>query len=183
MSTFKINRVTALPGTLEANSVYLVSSGSDYVEMYVTGNTAAARRIHTEADIQALIDASIAGMNSVTVVDDIAARDALSFTANATIYVIDATGDSSVDAGGATYMYRLSTNGFIKVSESESMDVSLAWASLIGGPASDPANIDAAVANSHTHANKTQLDKVGENVDGDITYNGNEYVRSGAESW
>ena len=42
MAAVKIYRETALPGTLQANSVYLIApAGSpNYVEMYVTGTSA-----------------------------------------------------------------------------------------------------------------------------------------------
>lgn len=50
------------------------------------------------------------------------------------------------------------------------MDVALTWANITGKPTSTVAQIDAAVANSHTHTNKTQLDKVGE-TGGNLTYN------------
>jgi hypothetical protein len=183
MSTFVISRVTSLPGTLAANTVYLVSAGADKVEMYVTGNTAAARRILNEADIQGLIDASIAGMSALEVVADIAARDALVLDANTQVLVLDASADPTVTAGAATYVYRSSNDSFTKVSESESMDFILQWANIVGRPTSTVAQIDAAVSNSHTHANKTQLDQIGQSASGDITYNGREYVRSGTEAW
>ena len=38
-------------------------------------------------------------------------------------YVLDATGDPTVDSGGAQYIYRLATDEFIKVAEFESQDI------------------------------------------------------------
>ncbi|MEO1220285.1 MAG: hypothetical protein AAFY42_02885 [Pseudomonadota bacterium] len=183
MATFNITRVTALPDPLEANTAYLVSVAADKVELYVTGNNAVARRILNEADIQALIDASVGGIAGVEVVDDIAARDALSPTSNVQVFVIDASADATVASGGATYIYRLSNDTFYKISEAESLDFVFNWSGLQGGPSSTPVAIDQAVANSHTHANKTQLDQIGQNGDGDLTYNGHEYVRSGTAAW
>ena len=60
MAAVKIYRETALPGTLQANSVYLIApAGSpNYVEMYVTGTAATTvKRIINEDDIQAMISA------------------------------------------------------------------------------------------------------------------------------
>lgn len=183
MATFEISRVTALPGTLLPNTIYLVSVGGDKTEMYVTGNTATARRILNQTDIQALIDASMAGIGAIRVVADIAERNALVLTQNTQVLVINATGDATVASGAATYVWRQSNSTWTKISEAESLDVTLTWANLAGKPASTVAAIDAAVAASHTHANLTQLGLVGQSPSGDITYQGREYVRSGQTAW
>jgi hypothetical protein len=105
------------------------------------------------------------------IVADIAARNALVLTKNTQVLVLDATGDSTVTSGAATYLYRVSTTSWIKISEAESLDLVLQWANIQGKPTSSPSAIDTAVSNSHTHTNKTQLDKIGENPDGHFTYN------------
>jgi hypothetical protein len=183
MATFNIARVTSLPGTLAADTIYVVSVGGDKAEIYVTGNTATARRLLNQTDIQALIDASLAGVGSIRVVADTAERNALILTQNTQVLVINATGDPTVAVGAATYVWRQSNSTWTKISEAESLDVALTWANLVGKPASLPAAIDAAVANSHAHTNKTQLDQIGQSASGDITYQGREYVRSGATAW
>lgn len=183
MATFRIERVTAVPGTLAANTIYLVGVTADRIEIYVTGNTAVARRLLNQADVESLISAAVAGLGGVAVVANIAERDALALTSNAQVFVINATGDPTVASGGATYIYRVSNDTFVKISEAESLDLVLQWASIQGRPASSPAQIDAAVAATHTHANKTQLDLVGQNAGGDFTYDGREYVRSGSADW
>lgn len=185
MATFKINRVTSLPGTPETNSIYLVTSATDFVEMYVTGNTTTPRRLYNESDIQALIDTALAGISSMEIAADITARDALGVaaTANLLVLVLDASADATVTSGAATYAYDNGLDTWTKISEAESQDVILQWANITGGPSSSPAAIDSAVSNSHTHTNKTQLDKVDENGDGDFTYNGQEYVQSGTITW
>ena len=56
MVKVNIYRETALPGILQANSVYLIApAGSpNYVEMYATGTSASTvKRIINEDDIQA----------------------------------------------------------------------------------------------------------------------------------
>ena len=175
MAAVKIYRETALPGTLQANSVYLIApAGSpNYVEMYVTGTAATTvKRIINEDDIQAMISASLAGLSGLDIVATIAARNALTPSNGSMCLVLDATGDATVQAGAAMYVYQLATTTWIKVSEYESMDLVLEWSAIQNKPTSAVADIDDAVSKRHSHANKTQLDKVGEDGDGLLTYNG-----------
>lgn len=181
MAKIKIAKVTAVPGTLVADTIYMVTTGADKLEVYMTNSAGTlARRVLNEADIQALIDASVSGISGIEVVDDITARDALSPTSNTQVLVLDATDDGTVDSGAATYVYRLSNTTWYKISEAESLDFVLDWDNLVNGPSSSAAQIDSAVTNAHTHANKTQLDLLGQDGDGDLTYNGskvaNEYT-------
>lgn len=177
MPTVKIHKTTALPGTLEGHAVYLVAPASkpNYVEMYVTSaDGSQARRIINSDDIQAMIDASVASVSGgLEIVADIAARNALSPTNGKYVLVLDASADPTVNSGAASYVWRAATSEWIKLTEYESMDMTITWAMIQGGPTSAPSAIDAAVANSHTHANMTQLDKVGEDANGDFTYDGN----------
>lgn len=62
------------------------------------------------------------------IVADIAARDALTLVSGDEVYVVDATADSTVDAGGAKYIY--DGTDFIKVAEDESFDVTISPANL-----------------------------------------------------
>ena len=158
------------------NSIYFIAPAArpDYVEIYVTGNDpATAKRVINEQDVQALIDASGGGANSLEIVDDIAARDALVLDANALVLVLNATGDPTVASGAATYAYRHSDSSWTKISEAESMDINFSWANLSGKPTSSVADIDDAVSKRHAHANKTQLDKIDQDASGNLTYNGN----------
>ena len=80
MSKFQIFRETALPGTLQPYALYIVAPTSkpNYIELYATNSTGTqAKRIIQDTDVQALIDASIAGLSSIEIVADIPARDAL----------------------------------------------------------------------------------------------------------
>ena len=183
MARIKIAQVTALPAAnlLQANTIYMVSVAADKMECYMTGNAASTvKRILNESDINTLINNAVQGLSSIEVVADIAARDALNPTTVVQAYVIDASSDTTVDSGGATYIYDLNNTAWVKQSEAESLDVVLQWANIQGRPASSVAAIDAAVAASHTHANKTTLDQLGQDNDGDLTYNGskvaNEYT-------
>lgn len=170
MAVLKLHKVTALPGTLEGHAVYLVApAGSpNYVEMYVTSaDGTSARRIIKESDIQAMIDAAVAGIQTgIEIVADITARNALTPTNGKYVLVLDATGDPTVTSGAASYVWRQATAEWIKLTEYESMDMTITWAMIQGKPASSPAAIDAAVANSHTHANMTQLAKISEDANG-----------------
>ncbi len=176
MSVIKIHKTTTLPGTLEGHSVYLVAPAAkpDYVEMYVTSaDGSTARRIINSDDIQAMIDAAVAGVTGmVEIVADIAARDALTPTNGKYVLVLDASADSTVNIGAASYVWRSATSEWIKLTEYESLDLAITWANISGKPTSSPSAIDAAVAKSHTHANMTELNKVGEDGNGDFTYNG-----------
>lgn len=187
MATYRIYKETALPGSLQPHSIYLVAPAArpDFVEMYVTGASAATvKRIIDAAHVQDMIDASVAGMGGIEVVADIAARNALTPTTNLQVLVLDATGDATVASGAATYVYRLSNTTWYKISEAESQDVTLSWANITGKPTSSAASIDSAVTNSHTHSNKTQLDKVGEDGNGDFTYNGSlPKIAWASEAW
>jgi hypothetical protein len=168
-------KVTALPGTLVANSIYYVtvSGKPDLVEIYVVNSAGtAARHVLNEADVAVMISSAMNGGNQLTIVNDIAARNALlPLTVAKWVYVVNATGDATVAAGGATYLYNPTTLAWVKAGESESMDLVLSWANLTGKPTSSVAAIDAAVAASHTHANKATLDLVTASG-GNLLYNG-----------
>lgn len=185
MSIVKIHKTTALPGTLEGHAIYLVAPPSkpDYVEMYVTNAAgSAARRILRDDDIQDMIDAAIAGATGgLQIVADIAARDALTPTNGLHVLVLDASADATVDSGAASYVWRAATSEWLKLTEYESLDLSLTWSAIDGRPASSPSVIDAAVASSHTHTNLTQLGKIGEDGDGNLTYDG-QYPRARLET-
>ena len=80
MATYQVFKETTLPGTLQANSIYLVAPAAkpDYVEMYVTGSSASTvKRIINDVDVQDMIDTSVASQTQLEVVTDITARNAL----------------------------------------------------------------------------------------------------------
>ena len=184
----KIFRETALPASLETYSIYMIAPTArpDYVEMYVTGaTTGTVKRIINETDINLLVSNAISAANELTIVPDIYARNqyiapgTTSTTAKYAFVVSASTGsnglfDATVQSGGATYLYNpdIGVTNWIKISEAESMDVTVNWADINGRPSSSVADIDDAVSKRHTHANKTQLDNIGENADGLLTYNG-----------
>lgn len=192
MSTLKIFKETALPQSLQANSLYFIAPPAkpDYVEIYITGtDSSVVKRVLNQADVEALIATAIAGIgpagiNNLHVVDTIAARDALAPTENIIVLVTDATGDNTVASGGATYVYDVSKTLWKKIGETESMDLVLSWNNINNRPTSAVADIDDAVTKRHTHTNKSSLDKVGEDQNGDFTYNGSHpKIHLDSENW
>ena len=175
MAEYKIWKETALPGTLEAHSIYMIAPAArpDYVEIYVTGAAGTTvKRVIDQNDVQTLINAAVADLGAIEIVADIAARDALSPTSNIQVLVLDASADTTVESGAATYIYNFSETTWLKIAEHESMDVTIDWADIQNRPESSVADIDDAVVKRHTHANKTELDKIGEDANGKLTYNG-----------
>lgn len=192
MSTLKIFKETALPQSLQANSLYFIAPPAkpDYVEIYITGtDSSVVKRVLNQADVEALIATAIAGIgpariNNLHVVDTIAARDALAPTENIIVLVTDATGDNTVASGGATYVYDVSKTLWEKIGETESMDLVLSWNNINNRPTSAVADIDDAVTKRHAHTNKLSLDKVGEDQNGDFTYNGaHPKIHLDSENW
>lgn len=175
MSLLRIERVLALPGTLSPSTMYIVkSAAAPHAEVYFTNaDGSEARHIINKGEIDTMISNALASFSNILVVATIAARDALTPDHNVLALALDATGDATVTTGSALYVYQLATTTWHKVSEFESLDVTLTWASIQNKPTSAVADIDDAVAKRHTHANKTEIDKIGEDVDGLLTYNGN----------
>lgn len=182
-----IQRVNALPGTLAAETIYLVKTGTE-LTLTVTGTTGAVvATTVSKADVDAAITTAIGALdmsNSVEFAANIAARDAMTLTKSAFVYVADATADATVSAGAAMYLYDLNNTTWHKVTEYESLDLVLSWENIADKPNSSVADIDDAVAKRHSHANMAVLDLLsapagqllynGEPVGGVIT-NGNEW--------
>lgn len=186
MSLVKIYKETAVPAVLESNAIYLIGSGTDpaLLEIYVVNNVGdATRKIMGPNEVQALIDASISGIAGTEIVPDIPTRNNLVYTANALIVVEDASDDPEVGSGAALYAYKHSTSTFSLLAEYESLNLSLTWDSITGRPSSTAGQIDMAVLESHNHANATELDKLGEDTNGDPVYSGINFVMSGATNW
>lgn len=179
-----VQKLTAVPSTpTTPNTVFLVAlpDKPDYLELYVSSRDGTSLKRHiNEADIKALIaQAGVAG-NSYVVVDDISARNELQHKGS--VYVKDASGDETVNSGGAFYLWDDSSSNWVKISEAESLDVALDWDSIADKPTSSPTLIDAAVSKAHSHANTTQLDKIGEQ-DGKLTYDGKFVATTINDAW
>lgn len=176
MAQIKFHKVVSLPGSLENNSFYFVQNGN-YAEGYLTNSAGEAKSIGNSTMIttiaNALINDALASYNTMEIVVDIDARNTLASGSekNLMILVIDATDDPTVNSGSALYAYDHTEDEFHKLSEYESMDVSVTWDSISGKPSSTPAQIDSAIAKAHEHANKAVLDKFSEDGEG-VLYNG-----------
>ena len=182
----KVHKVNALPGVLQPSALYLVKSAeTGLLDLYVSSNNGTeARHIISKAEIQSLVNTAVAGASNIFVVADIAARDALTPTVVTQAIVVDATGDTSVQSGSATYVYNPVGDAWQKIAEHESMDVVLQWANIQGRPSSTVAEIDDAVAKKHSHTNISTLDKLSQDVDGQLTYNGNNlHVYLSSDQW
>ena len=180
--TLKIFKLNAIPSTWEANSTYYIAnqSNADLVEIYITskdnGGTVTVRRNPTETDIKGWITDQVGAATEILVVADIAARDALTLTAVRYVFVKDATGDTTVTSRAAAYLYDPAAPAnarWHKMFETESLDFVLNWEHLLDKPTSSVADIDDAVSKRHVHANKAQIDKIGEDTSGRLTYDGN----------
>lgn len=183
MNKLRIFKETILPETLNPSSLYFITDtvNTDYVELYLTDkNGLNARRIPSRTDISNMISSAVNaieptapnGSSSLIVVNDITERDSTNIENDSFVFVIDATGDDTVTSGSATYLYRTSGE-WIKISEHESMDLVLSWEKITGKPSSSASAIDMAVSQTHTHQNKSIIDKISQNEFGDLTYDGN----------
>ena len=184
MNIITSHRYTAVPASWIPNSVNYVAVNADVMEVYVANAQGEARRGLNEGDVHVLINAAVAQARGVNEVADIAARDDLTPDSVIEVYVADAQDDPTVNSGGAFYLYRPSTSTWKKVGEDESLDLVLNWDSIQGGPSSTPAAIDEAVGRAHTHANKTELDNISQDADGQPLYSG-QLIRAhwATENW
>lgn len=174
---------------LQANSIYFVENGT-VAETYVTnaiglarsvGNTAMINNIvdvAVDAAVDSSVQAAVAAANSIEIVANIAERDAMVLARNALVLVLDATGDVTVGSGGALYAYSLSNTTFNKITEYQDMPQTISWGNIADRPSSSPLAIDAAVAASHDHSNKAVLDKLAQDANGNLTYDGSSLVTS-----
>lgn len=167
MAEVAFHKVAVLPGVLEVNAFYLVENG-DYAETYVTDSTGEARAVGNTAMIQAIAPVA----DTLQIVADIAARDALTPASNIFVLVQDASDDPTVATGAALYVWDNVGADWIKVTEYESLDVVVAWSSITGKPSSSVADIDDAVTKKHAHANMSTLNGLSDSA-GVLQYGGN----------
>jgi hypothetical protein len=190
MAAYQLFKELALPSTLVANSIYLIapSTDPDLVEIYVTGtNATVVKHALNKADVQAMINTTVAGANELYVVNDIAERDALNvptpMTVSKFVFVANATADTTVASGGATYIWNQLTQVWIKISESESMDLILQWSNIQNKPTSTVAAIDDAVSKAHVHTNDAVVQQLGQDGGGNLTFNGQNVMSWSSTGW
>lgn len=171
MSNLKIFKETALPTPLEPNAMYLIAPPAkpNYVEVYVTSKTGAARRVVGEDDVIAICQ----GLSTqLFITADITERNTLNPTRNSFVLVKNAAADPTVGIGAALYIYDATAKTYSKIAEYESMDINFAWSNIVGGPTAAPTDIDSAVLVRHAHSNKAVIDKITADANGNIQYNG-----------
>lgn len=155
----------------ESNAIYAIKrADSEYVELYITSNTGQVFRVINEADIQKILGSKLAALGTTKVYPNIAERNKATPTEGMQAYVLDASADSSVNSGAATYIY--TGSAWVKTAEAESMDLVMNYTNLVGAPRSTPIEIDNAVGKSHSHDNITVLNQIGEDTSGNLTYKG-----------
>ncbi len=122
-----IAKVTTLPATLAASTMYLVPNVmSGFLDIYVTDNTGATiNRTVSKQDV-----ATAGSVDQIFA--DYASLTAYAPTSIEIAYVKDASGDSTVTSGGALYIWdtSLATPAWTKMSES-----TLFWADIQNIPA------------------------------------------------
>lgn len=185
MSIINFEKVPALPAVLTPSTMYFAPGETpEFLEIYVSDKTgSSARHVPSVGDINSRITAALATLSSVKVVADIAARDALVPATVTQALVINATADTSVTMGSATYVFNPVDSTWTKIAEHESLDRILQWSELQGKPTSNVADIDDAVAKRHDHANKALLDSI-EIVAGEVKVNGDYiYTHLEREDW
>lgn len=150
MNVVKHARVTSLPGTAVSGTIYyLLQQGESYGDIYVGDNSQALVPLITEQRIIDAIAAQGGAAGEIEIAADITTRDALTLTRNTIVVVIDASADPTVTSGSAQYLYRSVNDDFIKLSEFESLDLTISWGDISGRPSASPANIDNAVTKAN----------------------------------
>lgn len=171
MSVMSFYKVDSLPETLEPNALYFIPGGNiNLLEIYATDMMGEYVRGTIGIDaIREIASTSVAStlVRSVSTYDDLAT---LSTTMARVAFVIDASGDPTVESGAATYLYNSRSGVWVKVAEFESMDISSNWANIQGKPSATPQQLDNAVLNSHLHSNKAILDKFITDAAGKLQY-------------
>ena len=184
MTKFAVSKVTSLPGVLAPSTLYFVSDAdnADLMKVYLSDSTGTTvRHLPTKQEIDIAIAAAVSAASTMVRVATIAARDALTPAGNMLVLVTDASADTTVTAGAASYFW--DGAGWTKVTEFESLDVVQSWANLQGKPTSSAAAIDTSVEQTHSHLNKSTLDLIEDN-NGVLEYDGSPIATSyGEEDW
>lgn len=171
---FNIVRVDAVPATPVVNTMYITKDSKNRAVVTFIGNTVAQRASTlSPTDVQTMISEALAGAGEVYVANTLADLQAITPTVNAVGYIRTA-------AAGDPLMYVFDLPGAAwKVSQ-----VPAKWADIIGRPAATAAEIDAAVAASHSHANMAVLNSLSQSTGGKLAYKGQEVSEVGfASDW
>ena len=108
------------------------ATGQDEVHLKTSGEQVL---LSDGTTVQEFVDSAAVGgtgKSKMQIVADITARDALTLERGEQVLVIDATGDTTVKSGAATYIF--DGADYIKLSEHESMDVVFSYNDLTDKP-------------------------------------------------
>ncbi|MGI9211251.1 MAG: hypothetical protein ACR2HF_02160, partial [Methylococcaceae bacterium] len=85
---------------------------------------------------------------------------------------ITSTAVTAGSYGSASNAMTFTVNAQGQLTAAATTPIAIAWSQITSGaPTSSTANIDTAVTNSHTHANKTQLDLLTVDGNNDLKFN------------
>ena len=184
MSKFKIVRVTALPSTITPSTMYILKTPTSAIaEVYFSNNDGSVLvpGITEQFITDSFASLLASGMGQIEIVENINERNRANKNGNCLIMVIDATGDEFGSIGTVLYLYRAINSSYFRVSSFDGTNDAINggtvgtiwWDTIQGRPTSTPEQIDQAVADSHTHSNKSVLDRIGVTADGVLTVDGN----------
>ena len=186
---FNYFRVSTMPGTPIASSIYAVQGpNATEAELYIIGtNATEVRHLITAQEVDTKIASANTSNAEMVTTATIATRDLMTLTQNQLVLVVDASGDTTVDAGKAVYFYTHTDTSWTKMYEFEGMDVTLTWADITNKPTQPVGDIDTAATRAVAHtqtvaaidllvatltANQAVLAGFTEDVDGNVVYNG-----------
>lgn len=181
-----IERLAELPVTLSPSTMYIIkASDPALVDLYFTNTDGTeVRHVVNSSDIAKIVSDAVGSASDIMVVANNAAMNALRPTRTIMVLSLDASADPTVNSGAALYVFNATTTSWVKVADFQSMDVVLKWDNIEGRPISSPHDIDGAVAISHGHANKSELDLIGVDSKDNFMFNG-QYIQVPllAEEW
>ena len=165
-----------------------LSTLAKQVEMFAEDGST---RSNAQKEIESLrkklndLNSTVSGNATIYVKATISERDDLTDVPKGSIcYVINATGDSTVTAGAASYLW--DGTAWNKLTEFESLDLVLDWINIRNKPgegssvpegwptntSGQPLKTEDAIKMAHTHENKdTVLDKLALSADGKLQFN------------
>lgn len=175
MDSVEIFIVDELVGLLP-NTYYLHREG-EIVKSYLTDQDSVPAYVVNGSLFNFMISVDEAGdwttvTSQVIVVDTIEERNSLSSgaTTNLLVFVNNSSEDPALSGSGSLYVYRLQDSAWYEITSYESTNVVIGWDDVIGRPSSEPYEIDDAVDKSHWHDNKAYLDKISEDLEGNLLY-------------
>ena len=180
MSVLTIVRVNQLPNPLAGNTIYITKAdAADIAQIHFTNNDGSeVRHLLGLEEVYSIAQSQVQANSLFYVAPTLTGMLGLSPQKTAMIYVIDASTAENQNAGAAWYLYDAQTSTHTKLNVG-----SANWGDVQGRPQSGVDAIDAAVQNSHAHANLSVLDRFSQNENGAVCFDGKPIVTYGAMEW